>query len=204
VTEIGGWGPWINGGGWLTITCTRVDLLYRDLGKVREIINDGRAGKFVCQFQPGHPHAFVSIIYAGEAATCRPLRDPAGTMQSLKALTAPYPPPLRDALTTKFLWEARFAIDNARHGRGRDDIHYVGGCCFRAIASLCQVIAAQNETWLLNEKGAVAVADALARTPNRFAPRVDWLYRQIGMGRLADALDGLERLLEETAAQKAG
>jgi predicted nucleotidyltransferase len=157
VTAIGGWGPWINGGGWLAIAGTRVDLLYRDLGRV-----------------------------------------------SLKALTTPYPAPLRDALTTRFIREAQFALENARHGSGRDDVHYVSGCCFRAIASLCQVIAAQNETYLLNEKGAVALADRLARTPSRFAPRVEWLYRQVGTGRLSEALDGLERLLKETAALKTG
>jgi hypothetical protein len=31
VTAIGGWGPWVNGGGWLTVSGTRVDVLYRDL-----------------------------------------------------------------------------------------------------------------------------------------------------------------------------
>ncbi len=31
VMPIGGWGPWINGGGWLTIGGQAVDLLYRDL-----------------------------------------------------------------------------------------------------------------------------------------------------------------------------
>ena len=34
VTDFGGWGPWINGGGWLVIGGTRVDWLYRDLTKV--------------------------------------------------------------------------------------------------------------------------------------------------------------------------
>jgi hypothetical protein len=29
VTAIGGWGPWINGGGWLRIDGARVDLLGR-------------------------------------------------------------------------------------------------------------------------------------------------------------------------------
>jgi predicted nucleotidyltransferase len=33
VTAIGGWGPWINGGGWLTVGGTRVDILYRDLDR---------------------------------------------------------------------------------------------------------------------------------------------------------------------------
>ena len=202
VTAIGGWGPWINGGGWLAIAGTRVDLLYRDLGRVRDVIRDCRAGEIVCHFQPGHPHGFVSAIYAGEVATCQPLWDPASVVQPLKALTTPYPAPLRDALTTRFIWEAQFAIGNARHGSGRDDVHYVSGCCFRAIASLCQVIAAQNGTYLLNEKGAVALADRLPHTPSRFAPRVEWLYRQVGTGRLGEALDGLERLLSETAALK--
>ena|SRR5689334_12095405 len=31
VTAIGGWGPWINGGGWLTVRGIAVDFLYRDL-----------------------------------------------------------------------------------------------------------------------------------------------------------------------------
>jgi predicted nucleotidyltransferase len=37
ITDIGGWGPWINGGGWLTIHSQPVDFLYRDLEKVTEI-----------------------------------------------------------------------------------------------------------------------------------------------------------------------
>jgi hypothetical protein len=44
ITEIGGWGPWINGGGWLTISSVRVDLLYRDLARVRTVIDECRAG----------------------------------------------------------------------------------------------------------------------------------------------------------------
>ena len=35
VTEIGEWGPWINGGGWLRVAGRPVDWLYRDVGKVR-------------------------------------------------------------------------------------------------------------------------------------------------------------------------
>lgn len=44
VTEIGGWGPWINRGGWLTVNGTVVDLLYRDADKVsRSSTNAWRA-----------------------------------------------------------------------------------------------------------------------------------------------------------------
>jgi hypothetical protein len=34
VTEVGGWGPWIVGGGWLTIMGKKVDLLYRPIESV--------------------------------------------------------------------------------------------------------------------------------------------------------------------------
>src|SRR5256885_1561336 len=44
VTDVGEWGPWINGGGWLTIGGRRVDLLYRDLGKVRDVIEECATG----------------------------------------------------------------------------------------------------------------------------------------------------------------
>lgn len=45
VTPLGGWGPWIDGGGWLLIGGVHVDLLYRDLGRVAAAIDDAHAGK---------------------------------------------------------------------------------------------------------------------------------------------------------------
>ena len=40
ITEIGGWGPWINGGGWLKVNQKQVDFLYRDLNKVSKVIDN--------------------------------------------------------------------------------------------------------------------------------------------------------------------
>src|SRR5258707_9930194 len=39
VTPIGGWGPWIDGGGWLVVGGVHVDLLYRDLDRVGAAID---------------------------------------------------------------------------------------------------------------------------------------------------------------------
>src|SRR5262249_59778365 len=44
VTAVGEWGPWINGGAWLTVDGRRVDLLYRDLARVRAVLEACRAG----------------------------------------------------------------------------------------------------------------------------------------------------------------
>ncbi|MFK7693482.1 nucleotidyltransferase domain-containing protein [Paenibacillus sp. HJGM_3] len=39
ITDIGGWGPWINGGGWLKVNQVSVDFLYRELDQVSNVID---------------------------------------------------------------------------------------------------------------------------------------------------------------------
>lgn len=194
VTAIGEWGPWINGGSWLTVDGRRVDLLYRDLAKVLDVIDACRAGRIERVYQPGHPHAFVSAIYMGEVAQCRVLWDPESVLASLRRRCDPYPLALAEALIRTFFWEARFALENAAHGRGRDDPAYVAGCSFRSIACLCQTLFALNRRYLLNEKGAVAGVDRLAAKPADFAGRVG---QALGSG--AAGLAVLSALVDETA-----
>ena len=195
VTAIGGWGPWINGGAWLTVGGKGVDLLYRDLGKVRGVIEACHAGRVERVYQPGHPHAFVSAIYMGEVALCRVLWDPEKVLASLKRRCEPYPAALGEALIRTFLWETNFSLENAAHGRAKDDPAYVAGCGFRAVACLCQTLFALNGVNLLNEKGAVQAAEKLRRRPADFTARVG---RAIGAG--AAGLAALATLVEETAS----
>jgi hypothetical protein len=111
----------------------------------------------------------------------------------LKRQCEPYPPALAEALIRTFLWEAKFAVENALHGRGRDDPAYVAGCGFRAVACLCQSLFALNGAYLLNEKGAAQAVDRLPRRPAGFAARV---AQAIGAG--AAGLPALMALVEET------
>jgi len=200
VTPIGGWGPRIDGGGWLTIDGTRVDLLYRDLGRVQAAIDDCRAGTIDVAYQPGHPHAFVSMIYMGEVASCQVLWDSDGVLARLITQTQPYPAALRAAVLQRFGWEAGFASANARKSLDRGDSNYLTGCLFRAIACLCQTLFAHNGHYLLNEKGAVAMADGFAHRPERFAARVAAIFHDAGMGAGATALDALDALIAEATA----
>lgn len=200
VTPIGGWGPWIDGGGWLLIGGVHVDLLYRDLERVAAAIDDAHAGKVERFYQPGHPHAFVPTIYMGEVACARLLHDPAGALAQLQARTSPYPMALAKALRERFEWEAEFSLANARKSLDRGDVSYLAGCAFRTVACLCQTLFALNGVYLLNEKGAVAAADRFARKPVRFAQRVAGLYADLGAGAHAAALSHLEALVSETRA----
>jgi predicted nucleotidyltransferase len=67
VTEVGGWGPWIVGGGWLTITGNKVDLLYRPIESIERVIRECREGRVSVDYQPGHPHGFCSAIWMAKS-----------------------------------------------------------------------------------------------------------------------------------------
>jgi hypothetical protein len=116
-------------------------------------------------------------------------------LASLQRRCTPYPSALAEALIRSFLWEAKFSLENAQHGRGRDDPAYVAGCAFRAVACLNQSLFALNGVYLLNEKGATAAAEKLTRRPPDHAARV---AQAIAAG--AAGLPLLMTLVEETAA----
>jgi Nucleotidyltransferase domain len=198
VTPLGGWGRWIDGGGWLLIGGVHVDLLYRDLDRVASAIDDAQAGKVEPHYQPGHPHAFLTTIYVGEVAHARALYDPTGSLAALQARAISYPPALAAALRKRFEWEASFALANARKSLDRGDVSYVVGCAFRAVANPCQVLFALNGNWLLNEKGAVAAVDGFALKPADFSQRIGRVYADLGAGSHAAGLDRLEALVVET------
>lgn len=46
VTDFYGWGPWVNGGAWLTIGGQRVDFLYRSLEHRERVIAEAEAGQY--------------------------------------------------------------------------------------------------------------------------------------------------------------
>jgi predicted nucleotidyltransferase len=173
VTAIGEWGKWINGGAWLQVEGVAVDFLYRDLAKVNHVIDDCHTGKITIDYQPGHPHGFVSSIYMGEIAICQPLYDPDGVLEALKAKTKPYPVQLKQATINTFAWEISFSLFVAKKAIARDDVAYAAGCCFRSVACINQVLFALNEDYLLNEKGAVAVANTFAICPSDYQQRVE-------------------------------
>ena len=179
ITDLGGWGPWINGGGWLIIQSYHVDFLYRDLGKVNVVIDDCLHGKVEIYYQPGHPFGFLSSIYPAEVAVCQPLWDPEGIISELKKKISPYRDSLQKALLQKFAWEINFSIDIARKSVERSDVTYAAGCCFRSVMCMLQVLFAVNKTYWLNEKGAVALAETFPRKPGRFQARINEAFQAL-------------------------
>jgi predicted nucleotidyltransferase len=206
ITGIGGWGPWINGGGWLRIEAYPVDFLYRDLEKVSSVIHGCLHGKVEIVYQPGHPLGFVSSMYLAEVAVCRPLWDPEGSIAGLKKKIEPYPDALRKALVQKFAWEINFSIDIARKSAKRSDVTYAAGCCFRSVMCMLQVLFAINRTHWINEKGAVAFAENFSRKPDRLAARIQETFQMLEAepGSIRGAIANLEGLSKEINTLIAG
>jgi predicted nucleotidyltransferase len=176
VTPIGEWGKWMNGGGWLRIKGISVDFLYRDVAQVNQVISDCHRGHITIDYQTGHPHGFVSSIYMGEVALCLPFHDSNGVLATLQAKTTPYPAKLKEATIDKFAWEISFSLVVAQKAVARGDVAYAAGCCFRSVACMNQVLFALNETYLLNEKGAVALANGFTLCPLDYRRQVESVF----------------------------
>lgn len=200
VTEIGGWGPWINGGGWLKVNQTPVDFLFRDQNKVSKVIEQCILGDITIEYQPGHPHGFVNSIYFAEIALCKVLWDPSGNLRRLKSRTLPYPPVFQKAIIQNFFWETNFSLENGYKGIDKKDLSYIAGCCFRSVACLNQVLFAVNETYLMNEKGATAIANSFSIVPSNYAHRINEVFTSITEEQdcLKKALNLMGELVQET------
>jgi predicted nucleotidyltransferase len=194
ITPIGGWGKWINGGGWLKIENIPVDFLYRDVVQVNRVIDDCRLGKITIDYQPGHPHGFVSSIYMGEVAISLPLTDSHGVLAALKAKTQAYPTELKQATIDTFAWEISFSLVVGKKSIARGDVAYAAGCCFRSIACMNQVLFALNHEYLLNEKGAVAIANNFALCPQKYQQRVESAFACLAAKSIANAIAILEEI----------
>jgi hypothetical protein len=199
VTAPGGWGPWVDGGGWLSIDGSAVDWIYRDVGRVERSWADAAAGRVSYHAQAGHPAGVTSFAYAGELALAVVLADPAGELEAVRRRTSAYPPALSAALADG-LWEARFSVDIARKGAARGDAAYVSGCLFRAVMLCAHALHGRAGRWLVNEKGAVAAAGRLPGAPAGFAERAQGLLAAPGASsaELAATLADAERLIGET------
>jgi hypothetical protein len=197
LTPVGAWGPWIVGGAWLSVEGRKVDLLYRNVEAVDDVIDACCAGEISMHYQAGHPHGFCSAIWMGEIALCEVLHDPDKIVAALKAKTVPYPAKLRDALIRCFAWEILFAIENGELAVSRDEQTHVAGCTYRALAGAAQVLFALNDRYLITEKGALAEAAAFPVTIPNLMGRTTQVWRFIGAGDFLRAFALLRALEHE-------
>lgn len=176
----GGWGNWVNCGGWLMIDGHPVDLILRDIQRVEQVIKQTEEGIFTSNYQTGHPHAYIDVMYRGELAVCQVLYAKNDAFFQLKAKAEVYPEKLREALTSFFSFEAEFSCSLAEKSIPQEDIFYMTGHMFRSVCACNQVLFALNREWCINEKKAVFRIDGFSQKPENYSKKVETIFKRIG------------------------
>jgi len=200
VTEPGGWGPWVDGGGWLSIGGVAVDWIYRDLDRVQASAEMALDGRFGFHFQVGHPLGVPDFAYAGEVALGLVLADRDGELTALKDRLATYPPALARAVVGR-LEEASFLLGGLDRSARRGDVVLVAGSLFRVVGLCAHAVHAKAGRWVINEKGLVDAAGRLSTAPPGFSARARSILGSLGQdpAALVASLDAARALVDEVA-----
>jgi predicted nucleotidyltransferase len=201
VTGFYEWGPWVNGGAWLTVGGQRVDFIYRSVEHLERVIAEAEAGRYQLDYAQQPPFGFFSVTYLGEVAACIPLYDPEARLDILKRRVAEYPAALRLAVVRDYLWAAEFGLAAfARKFAARSDVYGTAACLTRAVNQLILVLFALNRRYPINDKTALTEIGELERAPAGFGRRVQETLAHLGDSavELAAAVESIEQLLKET------
>jgi predicted nucleotidyltransferase len=201
VTDFYGWGPWVNGGAWLTIGGQRVDFVYRSLEHMERVIAEAETGRYELDYSQQPPFGFFSVTYLGEIAVCVPLFDPEARLDALKRRVADYPEALRQAIVQDYLWQAEFGLAAfARKFAARADVYGTAACLTRAVNQLVLALFALNRKYPINDKTALAEIAEFARAPREFSLRVHQTLERLGdsAAELDAAVESVAQLFRET------
>lgn len=171
----GGWGPWVNCGAWLCVDGVATDLILRDVARVEKAIEDTDRGEITANYHPGHPHAYLNVMYRGELALCRVLWAREG-FAGMQARAQEYPEKMRQKLLEMFRFETGFALGIAEKSLRSGDPGYVAGNLYRAAACMNQALFAWNRAYCLNEKKAARRVETLAVHPENYAARMAEIF----------------------------
>jgi hypothetical protein len=202
VTELYGWGPWVNGGAWIQTPATKVDFVYRNIDQVCRVIEEGRRGAWRHDYDQQPPHGFRSVVYFAETHCCVPLHDPDGEIRRLKEAVAEYPAPLKARIVAESLWGAEFALWSCHGFVAADDVCNAVGCMTRVSHYLVHAIFALNEEYFLNDKHTERTLHLLPKVPYRYTARVADVLARPGRNRneLSTSLAALRQIWTETVA----
>ena len=172
VTNFYEWGPWVNGGAWIHTAVGKVDFLYRNVEQVERTIEDAWRGVYQHHYDQQPTFGFFSVIYLAETQVCVPLLDPQAVIARLKSRIMSYPPQLKQAIVANSLWGAEFAFLFAHRFAAAGDVYNTVGCLARIAGYLTQALYALNETYFINDKGALDALQQFTLCPPEYRGKV--------------------------------
>lgn len=181
VTDFYEWGPWVNGGAWITTSVGKVDILYRNIDQVQQTITDAINGIWHHNFDQQPPYGFRSVIYLGETQVCKPLYDPHSIIQKLKGEILRYPVKLKQTILSDCLWLAEFTLTQCVQYANAADMYNTLGCFTRIVNYLINALFAINETYPLGDKRAVQIIKTFERSPLMIEETLNRVLGQAGI-----------------------
>lgn len=151
VSELGEWGPLVNGGGWLSVEGTPVDVLFRDLDAVEHWWAQAQRGEFDVVLQPGTVVGAPTYLPVGELAMCQVLR---GHLEQPES----YPDELAACAPKVWRGKAGVALMFAHGYAGLGDVVGCLGMLSQAILCEAHARTVGMKQWALNEKRLVSDA----------------------------------------------
>lgn len=184
VSELGEWGPLVNGGAWFHVEGTDIDVLFRDLDTIDEYAAQAEQGLFDVLVQPGTIVGSPTYLPVGELACCRVLH---GQLRQPEH----YPPAL--AVSAEKIWRGKASVNLmfARGYAGLSDAVGTLGMLTQAVYCEAHARLASQKQWALNEKrmipdaGLDGVQQRLlptAGTANELAEVVHRVEQELGIG----------------------
>jgi len=203
VSDFYEWGPWVNGGAWLTVGGERVDLLYRSFEQLERVCADAEGGRYEIHWPQQPPFGYWSGTQLGELAICAPLFERDGRLAALKRRALVYPEALRRAVVADQLWQVEFGLAAfARKMAARGEVYGTAACLARFAFQLVLALFAWNRVWLVNDKTALAEIAAFEQAPRDFGRRVEAILARPGAtaAELSASVEAMTRLWREAAA----
>jgi hypothetical protein len=140
----GEWGRIVNGGAWLTVDGTKVDLIYRDLDEVLRWTGAAEEGRFEIQREVGYVAGIATYVLAGELSLGRVL---AGELPR-----PAFPDELRVTAPPVWYHLAAGALHFAAvHADRQDRVACLANLC-QAVLATAQGRLSADGVWVLNEK----------------------------------------------------
>ena len=175
----GSWGRIMNGGAWLRVGDTEVDVILRDLDVALHWTRQAEAGVFELDALLGYLAGLPTYSLAAELSLGRVL---AGELPVVGAV----PPALVAAAPPRWRFSRDFSLDYARMHAARGNVVGTAGQVAKAAMEEAHARLCERGQWALNEKRLLAAAGldgltgAFAPLPTEAAVLLSWVNAVAG------------------------
>lgn len=169
----GSWGRVMNGGAWLELGGTKVDVILRDLDVVEYWTGRAQEGEFERDALLGYLAGIPTYTLSAELASCLPLR---GNIEAV-----PFPPKLAAAAPPVWRFCSSFSLEYARMHARRGNVAGVAGQMASAVMEEAHAILCERRQWVCNEKRLIETAGLssmqalFAEIPNDRERLLEWI-----------------------------